>query len=349
LQALVQCVRSQRGHKEVKSKDLLANAAGRRLLNRFILDAGELFFPVIVAIHKRHYAALMLLSVLLDVRLNSRAREVRLAEIMSSVLPDATAAVSDGSLASYREATKAGSADALRYAFRSVVEDLRRAHWHDLARSVEGIRPRIAEAAGQLDKDLAAWDVIGRRGNRFRTGATTDFDAFRNCLHVMNRLVGGLKANGAELPSVQVVYDDPQGREAFHRLFAAMKAAGQLENLLALELPTSTEHLGLQAADFLAGAVRYAFGAAEIAPEFAESVEAILWAFFSTPPKGCIYLPNSIFRSLQAQVGDFWRRRQIQRGHLVRLIRARSGPAAAIPPTAQPERGGPSPGEALRR
>lgn len=159
-----------------------------------------------------------------------------------------------------------------------------------------------------------------------RVGATIDFDAFLHSLTVMNGLIGNVRASHEPPWEVEVICDDPQGAEAFGRLFGALKTAGQFEHLAALKTGDSAAHAGLQAADFLAGAVRYTFERPTPAKEFVEAADTLLWAFFSSPPKGMTFLSRDNYQRLALRSAVFWRRRQDVREDLVRMIASRAAP-----------------------
>jgi hypothetical protein len=325
LAALVSAVRSQRGDTEVKAADLLATSGGRHLLNNFIVEADRLFIPVVVAIDKRYYAAIRLSRLLLAPAFNPRARDLRLADGGAEMVVEAFVAASTArTVKSFIEAVRAGSVESFQYLLLHTTEDLRRAGYNDLRRRVEAVRPNLRRLAAASDAELLHWDIKGPRGGVFRVGATIDFDAFLHSLTVMNRLIGALRGPGQIPWHVEVICDDPQGVEAFARLFGALKGSGQLEHLGALKTGDSAAHAGLQAADFLAGTVRYTFERAQIAKELVESADALAWAFFSTPPKGRSFLPPDEYRRLAVRSANFWRGRQRMREALVRIIKTRA-------------------------
>lgn len=333
LQGLVRAVRNRRGGAEVKAAALLTTSGGRRLLQSFVVEANRLFFPVLVAIHKRHYAGIRLASLLLDREYNPAARELRLEDGGAEMVKEAFGTLPDRTLRQYMDVSKAPSAEGLRHVLDGVCSDLRRRGWQWLAGRVQRVRPHLRRVAAGLEEDLDVWDIIGPMGGVFRAGATIDFDAFLHCLEALDRLAAILKSEGSELPPVDVLCDAPQGVEAFLRLHAGFRRSGRLGHLGELRAGDSARSDGLQAADFLAGAIRFVFEKATVPRDFQDGADAVVWSFFSSPPKGTCFLPHEQHRHLAAASTDFWKRRQQERTRLAALLRGRAAlPAQSLDP-----------------
>jgi hypothetical protein len=189
---------------------------------------------------------------------------------------------------------------------------------------VLGIRGNLPAVVKALQSELEAWDVIGPKGNAFRVGTTVDFDAFYFCIDALDRMLAQLKQTHPDIQQVDVICDTSQGMEAFRKLHAKLKASGGLTHLRDLTPGDSALNLGLQAADLLAGSVRYVFRNSQVAPEFQEAADALLFSFFSSPPKGHLLISQVEYRRLANGSTEFWRRRQQVRKDIVGLLRSRA-------------------------